>query len=251
MMKKFFVFLLTLLLIQTDLIAGYVPGYMGKRLSVGGNVSTFFMFEDFSGISEMLLSTRFSYKSELALNYTVSRKVSVGGSFYYGSQKYLAGEYDYLTSSGRNYTATLKEDYLRCRLMIYEFNLKIYQRNFIAPIGPYHQFGIGMVKYNATAPGDSLEVVNADHNGVVIDVIDLDKDPFSCVKLSYHIGYAAPVFSNCYFNFALGVNFFRGGDSAKIRGDVTYNDYVLAMLNKHLRRHNFLEFKIGFGWLAF
>lgn len=250
-MRKFISTLVIVFSVQSYLLAGYVPGYMGKRLSVGANVSTFFMFENFSGISDMLLGTRFSYKSELALNYTVSRKVSLGGSFYYGNQRYLVGAHDYLTTTGDYYSASTYEDYMRCRLMIYEFNIKVYQRNFIAPIGPYHQFGIGMVKYNAVSPGDSIEIVATDNTSRVIDVIDIKQDPLSCVKLSYHIGYSAPVFSGCYFNFAVGVNFFRGGDSAKNKFDVNAGNFIPTVLNKHLRRHNLLEFKIGFGWLAF
>lgn len=250
-MRKLIVLLFVVFFGAGTVKAGYVPGYMGKRFSVGANASSFFFFDDFSGVSDMIFSTRFSYKSEFAVNYTVARKVSLGASFYYGNQRYLVGERQYYDVRGDYYYVTLKEDYLRCKLMIYEMNIKIYQKNFIAPIGPYHQFAIGAVKYNATAPGDSLVLIEPGRSSSVVEVIDLKKDPYSCVKLSYHIGYAAPVFSSCYLNLAIGVNFFRGGDSAKVRDELTDNTFVTGIANKHLRRHNFFEVKIGFGWLAF
>ena len=227
----------------------HVPGYMGKKLSVGANVSTFFMFEDFSDVTDMIFSTRFSYKTELAATYTVGRRVSLGASYYFAKQKYTSIPSDY--QNGYNYTTVIpKEDFVACKLRIVEFNMKIFRRNFLAPIGPYHQVGIGVVKYNASAPGDSIILLNANSPSRVAGVARIPSDPYSCVKLSYHIGYAAPVFKNCYFNFAFGVNFFRGGDSPKIKTSITSSNYALAMMNKHLRRHNFLEFKIGFSWLA-
>lgn len=250
-MRKLILLLAVVAFSAVEMKAGYVPGYMGKRFSVGANASSFFFFDDYTGVSDMIFSTRFSYKSELAINYTIARKVSLGASFYYGNQRYKAGQRDYQDAGGDYHAVTLKEDYLRCKLMIYEFNVKIYRQNFIAPIGPYHQLGIGLVKYNASAPGDSLKLVAPQNTSVVVDVIDISKDPYSCVKLSYHIGYAAPVFSNCYLNLAIGVNFFRGGDSPKLRDQLDDKTYALGIMNKHLRRHNFLEFKIGFGWLAF
>jgi hypothetical protein len=249
-MKKHLIIFAALFFLAGNASATPVPGYMGKRLSIGANVSSFFMFEDFTTVSDMLFSTRFSYKSELALTYTVARKVSLGGSFYYGNQRYLVGLRPYDNGNYNSNSVTLEEDYLKCRLMIFEFNAKFFRRNFLAPIGPYHQFGVGVVKYKAVAPGDSLVLVDSDDNAIANGTIDLKADPYSCIKLSYHIGYAAPVFKNCFFNFAFGVNFFRAGDSAKIKTYLNKNNYTLGIMNKHLRRHNFFEIKIGFSWLA-
>lgn len=250
-MKKSIILLLIFFVGITNAIAGYVPGYMGKRFSAGVNGSSFFLFDDFTSVSDMIFSTRFSYKSEFAINYTVTRKVSLGASFYHGKQCYFVGERQYHDVQGDYYYVTLQEDYLQCKLRIYEFNIKFYQKNFIAPIGPYHQFAVGMVKYNAVAPGDELILVDPEQTSSVIEVIELKKDPYSCVKLSYHIGYSAPVFRSCYVNLAFGVNFFRAGDSAKIRDELSDDTFALAIMNKNLRRHNFFEAKIGFGWLAF
>ncbi|HTF02817.1 MAG TPA: hypothetical protein VK826_02295 [Bacteroidia bacterium] len=249
-MKKHITIFAALFFLAGNINATHVPGYMGKKLSIGANVSTFFMFEDFTTVSDVLFSTRLSYKSELALTYTVARKVSLGGSFYYGTQRYRVGLRDYDNGNYNGQYVTLEEDFLKCKLMIFEFNAKFFRRNFLAPIGPYHQFGVGVVKYKAVAPGDSLVLVNSDDDNIPNGTIELNPEPYSCIKLSYHIGYAAPVFKNCFFNFAFGVNFFRAGDSAKIKTDLNKNNYTLGIMNKHLRRHNFLEIKIGFSWLA-
>jgi hypothetical protein len=214
------------------------------------NASTFFHFTEFSeGLADMLTSPRFSYKSELALTYTVARRVSLGGSFYYGSQKFLTpGGGGFLRDHyGGGYTT--KEDFIRCRLLIFEMNMKIFRRNFLAPIGPYHQVGIGVVRYSAVSPGDTLTLYYDERPSTVAAVVDTD-DKYSCIKLSYHIGYAAPVFKNCFFNFAFGYNFFRAGDSARIRRGAEPRTFVLGTLNRDLRRYNNFEFKLGFSWLV-
>lgn len=249
-MKKILVFAICLFGCASLMHANFVPGYMGKRLSVGVNVSSFPFFDEFQLSSDLLLNTRFSYKSELALNYTVGRKASLGFSFYYGKQKYKPGPDQSLSTGGYGYYVEPKDDdFIHCRLMIYEVNLKLYRKNFIAPIGPYHQIGIGVVKYNAVAPGDTIVLVDQQYENRVATV-DVPAEPYSCIKLSYHIGYAAPVFKDCYFNFALGINFFRGGDSSKIKYGATTSNYLLSVMNRNLRLHNLLEFKFGFGWLT-
>lgn len=249
--KKSIILLFMLFMGISNAMAGYVPGYMGKRFSAGVNGSSFFLFDDFTSVSDMIFSTRFSYKSEFTVNYTVARKISLGAGVYYGQQCYIVGDRQYYDVQGDYHYVTLQEDYLRCKLMIYELNMKIYQKNFIAPIGPYHQFAVGLVKYNAVAPNDELTLVDAEQTSSVIEVVELKRDPYSCFKLSYHIGYSAPVFSSCYLNLAIGTNFFRAGDSAKIRDELTDDTFALGIMNKNLRRHNFFEVKIGFGWLAF
>lgn len=246
-MRKSFVILIATLAAFS--LHAQVPGYMGKKFSVGINASSFFHFSDYSGgLTDLITSPKFSYKTELALTYTVGRRVSLGGSFYYATQKYdTPGGGGFLINHfGGGYTT--KEDYIRCRLMIYEFNVKIFRRNFLAPIGPYHQIGIAMVQYKAVSPGDTLALYNAESPSQVIAVVDTD-DKYSGAKLSYHIGYAAPIFKNCFFNFAFGYNFFRGGDTAKIKRGADTNNFVIGTLNRDLRRYNNFEFKLGFSYL--
>lgn len=248
-MKKM-ISLVCVALTSALLVSAQVPGYMGKKLSVGVNASTFFHFTEYSeGLTEMLMSPRFSYKSELALTYTVARRVSIGGSFYYGSQKYETPGGGGFLINHYGGTYTTKDDYIRCRLMIFEFNTKIFRRNFLAPIGPYHQIGVGVVSYGASSPGDTLELYVDGQPGRPVAVVETD-ERYSCFKLSYHIGYAAPVFKNCFFNFAFGYNFFRAGDSVRLRRGVEPETFVIGTLNRDLRRYNNFEIKIGFSWLV-
>jgi hypothetical protein len=247
-MKKYLITLLTALCALP--LMSQVPGYMGKKLSAGLNVSSFFHFTDYEdGIADMLTSPSFSYKTELALTYTVARRVSVGGSFYYGSQKYLTPGGGGLLIDHYGGGFTTEDDYIRCRLMMYEFNIKIFRKNFLAPIGPYHQLGIAVVKYKAVSPGDTLELFLADsHSTRPYEVVDTD-DKYTGAKLSYHIGYAAPVFKNCFFNFAFGFNYFLGGDTAKVKSNPEPRNFVLGTLNRDLRRYNNFEFKLGLSYL--
>jgi hypothetical protein len=241
--------LLVVAVLSAFAVNAQVPGYMGKKFSVGVNASSFFHFTDYSeGLTEMITSPSFSYKSELALTYTVGRRVSLGASFYYATQKFQTpgGGGLLIDHFGGEYTT--KEDYIRCRLMMYEFNLKIFRRNFLAPIGPYHQIGIAMVKYKAVSPGDTLQLYNDGPSSQVVAVVDTD-DSYSGAKISYHIGYAAPIFKNCFFNFAFGYNFFTGGDTAKVKRGPDTNNFVQGTLNRDLRRYNNFEFKLGFSYL--
>src|SRR6187551_2726755 len=82
-------FIFFLLLFQQGLDA-QVPGFRGHRLSVGYNASSFFVFEDlfWGGTGGDLLVPKLSYKTEVNLHYTVSRKVTLGTSYYFAKQNY-------------------------------------------------------------------------------------------------------------------------------------------------------------------
>lgn len=223
--------------------AAQVPGYQGKRFTVGYNASSFFYVIDIfdNPLSDILDNTRISYKTELNVNYAVSRKACMGFSYYFAKQH---GNADYISDQNGNVYKP-KEGIVDYRLNIYELHIQFFRKNFIAPTGLYHQFSIGLVKY--TLPEDS--VVFYASNGT----FSLEKplDPFTGFKLGYCIGKTNPIGHNFYINTAFGVNFFQGGDTAKIRTNVTERNYLLYTLNRNLRSHNCLEVKIGLGWIAF
>lgn len=244
--------LLTSLSLQ--LCAGGAPGYMGKRLTAGANISTMFFPENWNSLSEIPLATRFSYKTELAINYSVGKKTSVGFSYYFGNQKYFSGNqrnsFNIRTGPYDNYDAVLKDDYMRCKLRIYEFNTKFFAKNFIAPVGIYHQLSIAIVKYVGNMPGDSIVTSGLQGYAYNSQSIKLETEPYNCKKLSYHLGYLRPINDEISLNFAFGINYFTGGDIVDFAGSVTPQEFPLAVMNKHLRRHNFFEFKIGLSWIA-
>lgn len=244
--------LLTSLSLQ--LCAGGAPGYMGKRLTAGANVSTMFFPENWNSLSEIPLATRFSYKTELAINYSVGKKTSVGFSYYFGNQKYFSGNertsHNIQYGNYNYYEAVLKKDYMYCKLRMYEFNIKFFAKNFIAPVGIYHQLSVAAVKYRGNMPGDSIVTESLYDYNSYSESIQLNTEPYSCTKLSYHLGYLRPINDAISLNFAFGVNFFRGGDSPYFQSNITAANFPLAVMNQNLRRHNLFEFKIGLSWIA-
>lgn len=250
-MRKFHCILFLVLAVKT--ISAQVPGYQGKRFAVGYNASSFFYFSDFSwgdGISGLVESTRLSYKTEVKINYVLSRKVNAGFSYYFAKQKasFVYGQID-----NNLYMVSMypKDKIAPCKLSIYEFHLQIFKKNFIAPVGLYNQFSIGIVKYSLGTSDNKLTIYNDIGNQTTIDG---PIDPFTCIKLGYAIGKNNPLGHNFFMNTSLGVNFFQGGDSDRFLGErsnLSHQDYFLANFNHSLRWHNFLEIKIGIGWLAF
>ncbi len=245
------ILLLLLLFVGSQTISAQVPGYQGKRFSAGYNASTFFYIipEGWNGdISDIFAGTRLSYKTELHVNYVLSRKVSAGFSYYFAKQKaYFT--HNYVENFGY---LVPKDDYALCRLNIFEFNMKFFRKNFIAPAGFYHQLSVAMVLYSLGEKGNTLTTYNQNNSSAPV-VIEGDKDPYSCVKLGYSIGKTNPIGHNFYLNTAIGVNFFRGGDSYFLRdaSEVHVRNYILVNFNRNLRTHNLIELKLGFGWLAF
>ncbi len=250
-MRKIILILLLLFVGEQQTISAQVPGYQGKRFSAGYNASTFFYItpEGWNGnISDILSGTRLSYKTELHVNYVLSRKVSAGFSYYFAKQKaYFT--HNYVDNVGY---LVPKNDYVLCRLNIFEFNMKFFRKNFIAPAGFYHQLSIGIVKYSLGEKNNELTLSNQMNSGAPV-IIEGDKDPYSCVKLGYSIGKTNPIGHNFYLNTAFGINFFRGGDSSLYRAgsSLPVRNYLLANFNRNLRTHNLFEVKLGFGWLAF
>jgi hypothetical protein len=237
-----------------QLRADGAPGYMGKRLVVSANASSMFFPENWEVISDIPMATRFSYKTEVGLSYAVGKKTSLGFSYYFGNQKYFSGNdntsYNIRVDSYNTYAAILKNDYMYCKLRMYEFNIKFFAKNFIAPVGIYHQFGIAAVKYQGNMPGDSIITESLQSYNPYTQSIKLDANPYSCVKLSYHVGYLRPINDVISLNFGFGVNFFRGGDSPRFQSTITASNFPLAVMNQSLRRHNLFEFKIGLSWIA-
>jgi hypothetical protein len=224
-----------------------IPGYQGKRLTVGYNASSFFYVINIfdNPFSDIIDNTRISYKSEFNVNYAVSRKAVMGVSYYFANQRDNFTD-NLVTRSGGYYKPV--NETVKCRLSIYELHIQLFRKNFIAPVGLYHQFSIGLVKY--TLADDSMQFRNTDNYNSTY-ILAKPHEPFTGFKLGYSIGKTNPIGHNFYLNTAFGVNFFRGGDTAKIRTGVYEQNYLLTYFNQNLRSHNFFELKLGLGWIAF
>jgi hypothetical protein len=252
-MKKTAALLFIVSFICVQSISAQVPGYQGKRFSVGYNASTFFYTSLANGIDEVFSSTRLSYKTEINVNYVLSRKVLAGFSFYYAKQKqnYVMG--NMMTNNGYYYYEYApKEGMGRCKLFIYEVHFQFFRKNFVAPAGLYNQFSIGLVKYSLADEGNKVTIYD-NNAGATPVILDGPATPYTTFKLGYAIGKTNPIGRHLYLNTALGINFFQGGDGALINKNarLTSSNYLLANFNRNLRTHNLFELKLGLGWLAF
>lgn len=253
-MKKIFALHILLFCLAAQDLSAQVPGYRGKRFSAGYNASSFFYFANFTtdeGISGVFASTRLSYKTELYANYALSRKMSIGFSYYRGNQK------NYFKDQNIDgYYVRTRSEAVLCKINMFELHLKFFKNNFVAPVGLYYQMGIALVKYDMNQPGDTLALLNNYTGGHVLTV-KKPLDPFTCMKLSFHVGKTNPIGNYLYINTAIGLNFFTGGDyQFNFGNEYAYssgsvNTYLLNNFNKGLLAHNMLEVKIGLGWLAF
>ncbi|CAN5157722.1 hypothetical protein BH09BAC5_BH09BAC5_16440 [soil metagenome] len=253
-MKKYILLSLFFFAFANVDVSGQVPGYQGKRFSLGYNASTFFYFTEFEGagfgdiMTNAIFSTTISYKTELYLNFALSRKVCGGFSYYFAKQKdnFVFNDIDNVG----NYVPV--KNSVLCKLSIYELHFQFFRKNFIAPVGLYHQFSIAIVNYSLGEPGNKMEIRPESGNTSSYIAIDGPLDPYQCFKLGYSIGKTNPVGHNFYLTTAFGVNFFRGGDSPlPHRASITKQNYLLENFNRNLRTHNLFEIKLGLGWLAF
>ncbi|MGL5889271.1 MAG: hypothetical protein ACRC3B_05265, partial [Bacteroidia bacterium] len=160
-MKRLVIFLSILISAEAFAQKPVVPGYLGKRLYIGVNGSTFMHFErdllDQVNLSNFPLNTRFSYKTEVTASYALNRNVSVGLTGTYAQQKAYFGILGVKVTSpftGDTIVDNIMPVSEGTELGRYRYNfysiqahIQIFRRNFIAPAGRYHQFGIGYLRY--------------------------------------------------------------------------------------------------------
>src|ERR1044072_6208309 len=128
-MKKF-IFLLFIFGIGKQNATAQVPGYQGKRFSVGYNVSTF-VFADGGLFGIIDNGLRLSYKSDFSVNYSVSRKTTMGLSIYYAKQKYLFDETQFSIGNGYGEGFTPVGKYAPCKLFIFELHFQFFRKNLM------------------------------------------------------------------------------------------------------------------------
>lgn len=230
-------------------LTGQVPGYQGSRFTVGYNACSFLFFDYLSNFPD---GARFSYKSEIELSYTVSRKVTFSAGTSFAKQKFLMLHDDDITFedpvTGIRMVSASK--YMPVQVVIVDLAARFYSRNFIAPAGIYHKFGVGYVSYSLATP-DNKWLTQGQHDSTVTHVLQGPTAPYHCFRLSYHMGRTMPIGHRFYLNTTFGLNFFRGLDSKKNKAYPNNETFLHSLMNVNLRRHNFAEIKIGFGWYAF
>lgn len=252
-LKKSFVLLACCFLLNT-MNAQVVPGYRGHKLMLGFSGSSFLVLEDFfrGGTNEReFWQPKITYKSEVSASYVVGRKINLGAGYYFGTQHYHFTGADFNPPGAEYYPG---KERMKCSIRIYEIRLQVSRKDFIAPIGLYHEFAVGLVKYKLLSDDDSITVHRDNHVnywGYVPETlkVKVPEDPFSGFKLSYYLGKNNAIGKLFYMNAAIGINLYVGGDIKRININQDDN-YVLWNLNRKIRSYNFFEVKLGFGFLS-
>jgi hypothetical protein len=253
-----------------------VPGYLGKRLYIGVNGSTFMHFErdllDQVNLGNFPMNTRFSYKTEVTASYALNRKVSVGVTGTYAQQKAYFGILG-VKVLRPGFTDTIVDNIMpvspgtelgRYRYNFYsvQAHIQIFRRNFIAPAGRYHYFGIGYLGYVPVMEQEGVIVVQpVDAAGQEFGASYTQNVPnlgkYGTFRITYLMGRITPINKFLFINTSFGINFYPGGDHAEAfinSGNntvATFQDAFVSTLHRNLVRHNTFELKVGLGWFAF
>lgn len=255
-----------------------VPGFLGKRLYVGVNASSFIHFQrdlnDAVDFGNFPLNTRFSYKTEATLSYVMNRKISTGLTFTYAKQKAYFGEVSAMVVDApppipqdtfvlNAMPLSPNTDYGRLQYTFYavQAHVKIFRRNFIAPAGRYHYLAAGILRY---------QPVTHEKGQILIDPADAIYDqlePFSqplkkngsytSFRFTYAMGRITPLNKFIFLNTSFGLNLHLGGDyrdvfiNSGVNSVISIQDAVISGLYQNLIRHNTLEVKVGIGFFAF
>jgi hypothetical protein len=270
----YFYWLLVLTVSVQAQTSAVVPGYLGKKLYANFNVgsSLFFdrnLFEETTIFDDPIGSTRLSLKYEASLNYTVSRKVAIGGSIiyarqkgYYGIKSVLIRDPNFpepyvnaiLPSNGDNELGRLPFTF-----WVAEFHAQFFRRNFIAPVGLYHQVGIGYLRYSPIMTKSGvLDAQAVDGQGTPLGSPleqELDnKGRYYTFRISYQRGRITPLNKHFYLNTAFGINLNFAGNQAEFAfangGIQTFSESIISTIYTNIRRMNTFEVKIGLGWFA-
>lgn len=248
--RRIILLLLLMVCFAVENLSAQVPGYRGKRFSAGYNASAFFYFANLYGTDgNLFASTRISYKTELYANYALTRKASIGFSYYHAKQK------TYLNSEESSYYYIRPQDeFIYNAINIFEVSFKFFKNDFIAPVGLYYQPSFGVVKFKMDNNGMPLYIWYLGNNNSSYGTASKKATPYTCFKLGFHIGKTNPIGTNFYINTAVGVNVFVGGDFERVYLNAspwTEENYILKNLSRELMTRNTLEIKLGLGWLAF
>lgn len=275
-MKRLLIAALLLCAVTSFAQQPVVPGYLGKKFYIGVNGATFMHFErdqnDQVSLGNFPLNTRFSWKNELTLNYTVSRKIAIGMSGIYGKQTAYFGIQN-VQVLPPNFPDTVVQAIVpvsegksfgqfRYSFYMIEAHVQFFRRNFIAPAGRYHQIGIAYMVYtpDMKEPG-KVEVQPLNASLEPFGPAYLQDAPkggnYNTFRISYQMGRITPINKFIYINTAFGVNLYPGGDHREVFVNSgtntipTFSDMLIGGLHRNINRQNTFELKIGLGWFAF
>jgi|GEM_PF-6011844 len=242
----------TLLLLAFTLLllpaSAQSPGYRGKHFMIGycGNA---FLATNFSVGNEAQL--RPIFKHEFFIRAAVSRKTTIGFSYHRGRQLLVFRE-TVLPGSIENIYFEPDKYLNACNLQIFDLHFQFSRRSFIAPVGLYHQVGIGIVRFNLA--NDSLKGENTNTSSDY--AIKRSKDDEPGVRLSYTLGRSNVIKGNLLVNTAIGLNFFVGDHMGLFTPEsddysLPEKSYLANSMGRSISWTNLIDVKVGLAYLIF
>ena len=190
-------YIISLFLISFSIstILAQTPGYLGKRISIEGDLNLLPNFTNFAlgnDLRQVYYKTkyyesyynpstnsyesielvkfnagrdevkkpnhiRYTFKSSIALNYTISKNKDVSLRF---NKIYCNLMYRSQSNSGV-YNALYFNENIKYRSTEIDINFKFYKKNFIAPVGKYILFGFGLAKIKSNPNKITGTLVNS------------------------------------------------------------------------------------------
>ncbi|MCF8297898.1 MAG: hypothetical protein K9J13_10170 [Saprospiraceae bacterium] len=199
--------LLFILLIINSTISSYsqTPGYQGRRLILGYSnfLSLRTNYLDVVFFSEPVLFYRHHI---INTEFILSKRISIGLRAEYMKLPIPDGEhltFDYLFTNKFGNTDPMPIDYYPDDVEVLSIGLDffLYRKNYIAPVGRFHRFGLLYSKYNNQKFFDKMpqEIY-----------IDRSVKQYNTYSLTYTVGRKKIIFNNIYYSigarFGLGLN---------------------------------------------
>jgi hypothetical protein len=250
-------------------IHSQTPGYLGKRVSIESDINllpntTNFILDnssrqsynyDFNNnyeIEETLNKNyiRYTFKSSIAFNYTLSRKTDISLRFNKMYGNFMYSDNDYQSHKIGFYF----DDNLKYQSTEFDINFKFYNKNFIAPVGKYFLFGFGFSKVKSKATRGTLVtniLINSYYTETsIIEDLNLDHS-VNYLKLNFGFGNKTVLANDIFLTYGIESNFYLLYNNGIKKSEETYitqfkNNYN-SNLSKNLLWDNIFCLKFGVG----
>ncbi|MCT4580980.1 MAG: hypothetical protein N4A35_06140 [Flavobacteriales bacterium] len=267
----------------TTSVFAQIPGYLGKRISVEGDLNLMpsfnfgnsprpyfsskneidYVYNPNTNTNEPITVAKYNrddipvrnnlrwfFKPSLAVNFTLSRKMDLSLRFnkIYGNLMYDIHRYN-----GLDNTIFFKEN-LKYRSSEIDLNFKFYNRNFIAPVGKYLLLGIGYSKVNLKESTGTLLNLTGYYNDIGME--DAEKEVtvnYSATYLKFILGIGNKIMlkERLYLMYTLECNYYHymNNDSSDTDGFFIYRfrENISQSLSTNLRNSNMFSAKLGIG----
>lgn len=234
-MKKL-IFVGFILFSTIGLYSQNVPGYMGKKISLGGSGQ---ILTSLQGV----ISGNIAFGPAFSASYTVGRNSELGLSFESYSAKTEFTEYPIV-----DYYQSIVD--VKIKFQSLSLTYSLFKNKGLAPLGPYYIFGLGKI-WSAPAHNVSKNVRASEYSGRIKEYNYMVYST-GIFRKDILIG---PVFINYGILLNLTTGFKYGGSLnpfSERYGDQHFDDPANAnaiVIHNQLKKTNFLVVRLGLGIL--